>query len=358
MTDVYKRLAARLDNLPHGFPATESGVELKILEKIFTPEEAEMTLKIRPMPETVEEIAGRLEKPVDEMQAILDDMVVKGHIGSAKMRGQQVYMLFPFVIGIYEFQLNRLDKELVELFEEYLPKLSGTLGGFAPAVARVVPVSTEIDQDLHVHRYEDMRLMISEANSFMEQECICRKEQGIEGNVCKHSRNACLAFSKEENAFDKYGKGKVISREEALKVMEDAEADGLVHNTYNIVEGQAFVCNCCPCCCGILRGVKEFNAPHVLAKSYFVAAIDQDECSQCGVCADERCPMDAIVEEDDGYKVIYERCIGCGVCVPTCPTEAIKLERKSESEHDKPPENLMEWNFNRAAERGIEIKVE
>jgi Pyruvate/2-oxoacid:ferredoxin oxidoreductase delta subunit len=358
MSDVYKRLAERLDNLPHGFPATESGIEIKILEKIFTPDEAEMTLKIRPMPETVEQLAERLEKPVDEMQAILDDMMEKGHIGSAKIRGQQMYMLFPFVVGIYEFQLKRMDKELVELFEEYLPLLSVTLGGFEPAVMRVVPVSTEIDQDLHVHRYEDMRLMISEANSFMEQECICRKEQGIEGNVCKHSRNACLAFSKEEDAFDKYGMGKVISREQALKVMEDAEADGLVHNTYNIEKGQAFVCNCCPCCCGILRGVKEFNAPHVMAKSYFTAVIDEDECAQCGVCADERCPMDAITNDNGSYEVVAERCIGCGVCVSTCPTEAIKLQRKPESEHDKPPANVFEWGMSRAAERGIEVRMD
>ena len=70
MTDVYQRLAKKLDELPNGFPSTESGVELKILRKIFTPEEAEMTLKMRPIPETVEAIAERLGKSVDEMQAI------------------------------------------------------------------------------------------------------------------------------------------------------------------------------------------------------------------------------------------------------------------------------------------------
>ena len=358
MTDVYKRLAQRLDELPNGYPSTESGVEVKILEKIFTPEEAEMTLKMRAMPETVEAIAERLEKPVDEMQAILDNLVDKGEIGSFKMFGQQMYMLFPFVIVIYEFKLHRMDKELAELFEEYAPLLVSTIGAYEPAAVRVVPISTEIKQDLHVHRYEDMRKMIEEANSFMENECICRKEQVLEGNTCDYSRNKCLAFSTEENAFDKYGKGQIISKKAALKVMEDAEEEGLVHNTYNVEEGQVFVCNCCPCCCGILRGVKEFNAPHLLAKSNFVAAIDQDTCAQCGVCADERCPMEAIVEEDGEYSVLPERCIGCGVCVPTCPTESITLERKPESEHVPPPTNLMEWNIQRAAERGIEMKID
>jgi len=358
MTDVYKRLARRLDELPNGYPATESGVELKILEKIFTPEEAEMTLKIRPMPETVEAIAERLEKPVDEMQAILDNLVEKGEIGSFKMFGQQMYMMFPFVVGIYEFQLHRMDKELTEMFEEYAPLLVGTVGAYEPAAVRVVPVSTEIKQDLHVHRYEDIARMISEAKSFMENDCICRKEKELEGERCNYSLNKCLAFSNEENAFDKYGKGQIITKEEALKVMADAEEEGLVHNTYNVEEGQVFVCNCCPCCCGILRGVKEFNAPYILAKSNFVAVIDQETCVECGVCADERCPMDAIVEEDGDYSVIPERCIGCGVCVPTCPSESIKLARKPESEHVPPPGNLLEWNAERAAARGIELKID
>ncbi|UCD58479.1 MAG: 4Fe-4S binding protein [Candidatus Hydrogenedentota bacterium] len=358
MTDVYRRLAKKLDDLPNGFPATESGVELKILQKIFTPEEAETTLQMRPMPETVEAAAERLGKPVDEMQAILDNLVKRGQIGSAKVAGKDVYMLFPFLIGIYEFQLKRMDKELSDLFEEYAPELVKTVGGFEPAMARVVPISTEIDEKLHVHRHEDIRRMIEEAKSFQLMECICRKEQALQGNPCKHTLQICLGFSNEEEAFDKYPRGEVISKEKALKVLVDAEQEGLVHLTYNIEHGQAFVCNCCPCCCGALRAVKEFNFPHMLAKSYFTASIDQESCAECGVCADERCPMDAIVEEDDGYRVLAERCIGCGACVSSCTTESIKLVRKPESEHDKPPANLMQWYMERAVSRGIEVTLD
>ena len=120
-SDVYERLAAKLDELPSGFPSTESGVELKILQKIFTPEEAELTLQMSPEPETIDVIAERFGKPEPEMQAILDDMMRKGHIGSAVIAGQWMYKMIPFVIGIYEYQLNRIDKELAVLFEEYLP---------------------------------------------------------------------------------------------------------------------------------------------------------------------------------------------------------------------------------------------
>jgi ferredoxin len=365
MADVYKRLAQKLDELPNGFPETDEGVELKILQKIFTPEEAEMALKIRPVPETVEEIAERLEKPVDEMQTILDDMVLKGQIGSFKEGGKQMYKFFPFAIGIYEFQFLRKDKtpeerrEYMDLFEEYAPYLGISLVGIEPAVTRVVPVSTEIDEDLHVHRYEDVRSMIREAKSFMLQDCMCRTEQGLLGNRCKYPLDVCLNFSNEDDAYERYPQlGKVISQEEAFEVIRRAEEAGLVHLTYNWGEGHDFICNCCSCCCGMLRAVKEFNIPNAIAKSNFIAAIDHEACTACGVCKDDRCQMDAIVEEDDVYSVLSERCIGCGACVSTCPVEAITLERKPEAEHDIPPANSMEWNKKRAAARGIKLKLD
>jgi len=365
MSDVYKRLAKKLDDMPNGYPATDSGVELRILEHIFAPEEAEMALKIRPISETVETIAERLGKPVDEMQAILDDMVLKGQIEALKKDGKQMYKLVPFAVGLYELYFLRKDqtesqqREFMKLFEEYLPDFGMYIAGFEPPYFRVVPVSTEIKADLHVHRYDDIRGMLEEAKSFQLQDCMCRREQGFLGNRCKYPLDVCLSFSNEENEYERYPElGKIISKEEAFKVIERAEEEGLVHLTYNVVEGQNFVCACCPCCCGMLRAVKEFNLPTALAKSDFVAVIDQESCTACGVCKDERCPMDAIIEEDDEYRVLEERCIGCGACAPTCPTEAIELIHKPEAECAEPPADTMEWKKERAAARGVELKLD
>jgi Pyruvate/2-oxoacid:ferredoxin oxidoreductase delta subunit len=195
--------------------------------------------------------------------------------------------------------------------------------------------------------------MIEEAKSFELNECWCRQESEADGRPCKHTKEICLSFSNEEDAFDKYQTGRDISREEALGIMAKAEEEGLVHLTYNIEDGQVFVCNCCPCCCGLLRGVIEFNAPHMVAKSNFIASIDQESCSACGVCSEERCPMDAIVEQDGEYSILAERCIGCGVCAPTCPTESITLARKPESEQSTPPAGLGELHMQRASNRGL-----
>ena len=358
MSDVYKRLAEKLDKMPNGFPATESGVELKILRKIFTPEEAEMALKIKPIPETAEAIAERLDMPLSKMQAILDDMAVKGQIGGVKIGGQYMYMLFPFVIGIFEFQLNRIDKELAEMVEEYAPSLMGTVGNFPPHFVRVVPVNTQIKAEHQVLLHEDVHQIIENAKSFQVMDCICRKESALLGHPCDHTLEACMSFSSEEGAFDKHPLGRVITKEEALEVAAKAEEEGLVHHTYNVKSGHYFICNCCSCCCGILRGMNDFHAPYLIAKSNYVAMIDQESCETCGVCADERCPVEAIEEVDGTYAVKPERCIGCGVCTTGCPTESISLIRKPESSWNDPPSHLVEWYMKRAASRGIPMALD
>ena len=358
MSDVYKRLAKKLDELPQGFPATETGVELKILKKIFLPEDAEVALKLRPVPEIADILAERLGKSTADMRTILDNMAEKCQIGSVTLGGQQRYMLAPFLPGIWEFQVYRLDKELTGLFEEYFPTLIQTVGGHKPGIARTVPVNRSITADSRIQRYEDVRAMIERAKPFKVMECICRKERALEKHSCDHSLENCLSFSTEENAYDYFSLGgRIISKEEALEVLEKAGEEGLVHNAfYNTKQSHFSVCNCCPCCCAVLRGFKEFSAHHMMAKSDFVAVIDQETCSQCGVCAEERCPMDAIAEEDDTYSVAPERCIGCGVCMVTCPTESIKLVRKPESEQEEPAENMADWARKRSANRGLELK--
>ncbi len=357
MEEVYTRLAKRLDSLPNGYPQTDSGVELRILKKIFSTDEAEMALKLSPIPETAEAIAGRIGMALTELEPVLDNMVRKGQILSSKMYGHQIYMLVPFIVGIWEFQLNRMDKELSDLIEEYAPQLMPALGGYAPAITRVIPINTQVEGKHEVFRYEDIKQTLNKAKAFQVMECICSKERALQGHTCKHETERCLAFSIHEGAFDKYGTGRKITKEEALDIVARAEKDGLVHTSFNVQAGQVYLCNCCSCCCGILIGMKRFNAPYLLAKSNFIAQIDIETCAVCGVCADERCPMQAIVAQEDNYVVLPDRCIGCGVCTNTCPVNAITLVRKPDDQRDEPPQNMLEWYSDRAASRGIKITV-
>jgi electron transport complex protein RnfB len=358
MKDVYLRLRQRLDEMPNGYPETESGVELKILKKIFSPEDAEMFLKLKLFPETVETIAERLGKSIEEMESILYAMAKKGQIGTLKTGGIQVFMQVPFIVGIYEFQMYRIDKELSELLEEYFPTLIGTLGSYKPELARVVPVNENIEAKSEIRPFEDVRKLLEGAKSFQVYDCLCKKEQALLGNPCSYPSEVCLSFSREENAYEKFSLGgRIITKEETLAILSDAEEQGLVHNVFFNTEGGQFgICNCCPCCCGLFRGIKEFGAHNLLARSNFVARIDVDTCSACGVCADERCPVDAISEEGGTYKVISDKCIGCGVCAVACPTESISLAERPKSEKAEPVKDIVEWFLGRAKNRGIDMK--
>jgi Na+-translocating ferredoxin:NAD+ oxidoreductase subunit B len=353
MTDTYKLLAAKLNRMPNGFPSTESGVELRILKKIFSPEDVGIALKLRMMPESAEEIAKRLRKPAGNVKTRLDEMVAKGQITAFKAGGVEKYILLPFVIGIYEFQVKRLDKELADLFEEYIPYLMPVLGGKKPALARIIPVHATIDPKTEILTYEDMNEMIRRSRSFAVNECICRKERALQGHPCSHTLETCMTFSREEKAFEMNPlSARIISRDEALRILDAVEKEGLVHATYNVREDFMFVCNCCSCCCGLLRGLNEFQAPYVIAHSNFIAGIDASNCASCGLCATERCPTKAINLINGVYTVSNERCIGCGACATSCPTGSIKLLRRSKSEQLIPSKDIMNWSLERMSNRG------
>jgi ferredoxin len=113
-----------------------------------------------------------------------------------------------------------------------------------------------------------------------------------------------------------------------------------------------FVCNCCSCCCGFLRGLKEFGAPHLLVRSDWVASIDAELCASCGECAD-RCPTQAIVFDDTvmALQVGPDRCIGCGVCTVSCPGGGITMRERPAGERTTPPHNLVSWAWQRSVNR-------
>lgn len=354
MTDVYIRLARALDRLPHGYPAAEDGVELEILRKIFSPEDAAVTLRLKPIPEPVEIIARRLRRPVVEAKQILDAMAERGQIFKMRQRGVEVWAMAPFVIGIWEFQLNRLDREMAELFERYAPTLLTTLGGSEPALVRVVPVNQRIDARAEIMLYDDLRSILERCRSFRVAECICRKEMDLLGHPCSHTLETCMSFARDADAYEGMPDwGRQVTLEEALDLLDRCEDEGLVHNTYNVQREPFFVCNCCSCCCGLLRALNEHDAPSMIARSNYVAEIDVSACTLCGVCADgERCPVSAISEvDDDVFAVDGARCLGCGVCAVACEFEAIRLIERPAAERLTPPKTIVHWSLDRTDHR-------
>jgi electron transport complex protein RnfB len=356
-SDPYERLAETLDKIPNGYPAVESGAHLRVLEWIFTPEEANLASQMKLMGETVEQLAERLEIPVEWLKERLDTMAEKGQIrkGYSRSKSAHLYSLMPFAVGIYEEQLGRMDEEFARRFEDYFQE--GGLNRVAatnPAIFRVIPVEKKIDTELEIFPYQQAHQLIENAKSWGVRECICKKQQALLGNPCKYPTTVCLIFnSRHENAFDDDPLTESITKEELLKLLRDAEDAGLVHCASNVQEDHNYICNCCTCCCGILRGVKNLANPGSFVKSDFIVHIDDELCTGCGTCV-ERCQFEALSVPEDVSVLIPERCIGCGVCTVTCPEGALSLVDRPEAEKTKPPVNTLDWMTQRAMSRGVD----
>ncbi len=354
--EAYHKLAKVLDTIPNGFPTTESGVEIKLLKKIFTPEETDLFCDLRLSFETAEQIAERTGRPLEGMEDRLIAMQDRGQLFGASMGGIRLFKMAPWALGIYELQLNRLDREFAELNEEFYPAFGKQFFGNTPQLMQTLPIEEEISVEQEALPYELVSNLLENSQSFIVRECICKKEQEFMDNPCEKPLEVCMGFAPIPGAFDDYTIGRVVTKEEAKEVLNKSEEAGLVHLTSNFQNGQFFLCNCCGCCCGVLRGITQLGIPaSTVINSHYYAVINSDDCTVCGTCADERCQVDAIEEGEDAYRIIEEKCIGCGLCITTCPGETIQLVRKKEEDIVQPPADEADWFKERGRQRGVDI---
>jgi electron transport complex protein RnfB len=352
--DVYCKLARRLDAIPNGFPATQSGVELRLLAKIFTAEEARLAGVMRLSREPAADIAARAGVDTKLAYRTLKAMVRKGLIWAQKGQGQLTFGLMPFVVGIYEEQLPRMDAELAALFEEYYQETQAGITRGAPSVHRVIPVEKAIPFEPEIFPYERASELLEGAQSWGVRDCICRVQQRLLGKGCERPVENCLVFAPVEGAFDHSQATRPITKEEALHILDEAEEAGLIHSAANYRDQHFYICNCCTCCCGVMRGIAEFGIPTAIAHSDFRAVVDAEVCSACGDCL-ERCQFAALSIPEWVCEVDYARCVGCGLCATACSTGALYLERRPEGEVPPPPADIKEWMVQRAQERSISI---
>lgn len=353
---IYKKLAQVLDTLPNGYPETDSGVEIKILKLIFEPDEAELFCDLKLSFESPDQVSERTGRPIEGLEDKLMLMWNKGQIFGVDFGTVKMFKMVPWVFGIFEFQLKHMTKEFAELCEEYGPYFGPQFFENKPQLMQVVPVEEEISTENAqiALPYEKISGLIEKGQSFGLNDCICKKEKDLLDKRCDKPMEVCLAIAPVPGIFEDHPLGaRPISKEEAYEVLKKSEEAGLVHLTSNFENGHIYICNCCGCCCGILRGINEFGMPDVV-NSHYYAVIDTEECVSCGVCLDERCQIAAIEETDDTYKIIEDKCIGCGVCISTCPTDAISLVRKDPDKIVKPPSGETDWFKMRGTMRGVD----
>lgn len=353
--NIYEQLRERLDQFSVGFPKTESGVEIKILKKMFDEEDhAELYLHMTPMLQEAAAIAEQAGKNLEEVTEQLEKMATKGLIFRLRRGDKTRFGASPFVIGSFEFQLKRMDRELAELVEQYNAEgFHRNMGEIQPPL-RTIPIHQSVTSDLRVAPYQDARELIKSKNNIGLADCVCRTQQKLIDKGCGKPLDTCMMFGSHADYYVENGLGKYIDQETALKVLDRAEEAGLVVQPGSTINPGGLCC-CCGDCCGILRGVNLASKPAELVLNDYRVAIDSETCIGCETCID-RCQMTAITMDDDKIaRVDLDRCIGCGLCITTCPTESIVLELKPESQRVEPFANDMELWVDTAKKRGIDL---
>ena len=350
----HKLLAQRLDALPNGYPATDDGAELRVLAKLFSPEEALLASKLRMTKETAREIVDRTGGEFREVRQMLKSMAKRGLIKAGKGEGGLVYGIMPFVVGIYEMQVGSIDQEFAQLFEDYYQKAFGQAVSIQPQFHRVLPVNETIRKDMDIYPYESAADIIDQLKAWGVVDCLCRKQKALIGDPCEHPLDVCMIMSNTPGAFDQSSTVRGLTKDEAMETLHRAADAGLVHSVSNSQEGVWYICNCCTCSCGLLRGISEFGIANVVANSAFVNQVDEEICVPCEFCVDA-CQFEAITVDEVAIVDEY-KCVGCGVCVIACLEGALGMVRRPEEEIKVPPLTEEDWLERRAVERGLDIE--
>lgn len=317
---VYKELSKKL-------MMENSEILPRIWSLVCTEEEAEM---VNLLPGTVEDIAERAGKSVDEMNAIMQSLFHKGAAFESVRDGKTYYRMPRHVVQFHDATIlwQEAPPEMIELWveftnsKEYHQLLELATEVKLPAFLRVIPINTNIEAKSQILVYEDAAKLVEDARSLAVTTCVCRKSM----KNCNGPLEVCLQLNRGADYTIKRGTGRKIDVQEALAILKKSEEAGLVHMTDNRAGSVNVLCNCCSCCCEILRYATDAKTKGILAPSRYQASVDKDECTSCGMCIDI-CPTNALsMSESDVAEVNTANCIGCGLCASTCPIEAIILK--------------------------------
>ncbi|MHA1752321.1 MAG: 4Fe-4S binding protein [Candidatus Helarchaeota archaeon] len=357
------------------FPLTNTFIEIL---KYYLDEEDLEFIKAFKMKQsmTMEQLKKKLkDMSEEEIDRIAQKLAKKGFIfNQPSSKGFIVYRLMPIVmIGTFEYQfmqnlpeseaeLNRI-KKIAELYEKLLEELAGKIQeGYdtivpvfekQPSTDRTVTLlsskgtkSIEINEKMEVQEQvlpaQTIEDIINKFDDIAVGNCFCRQYRKMLGHTCELNApmETCFTFGKSARHVIQQGFGRRVSKEEALKIMKEAEEAGLIHkafhNSSNIYKDENSICNCCKDCCDIFN-LWRMGATPIITSTNYVSQINQDICIGCGTCI-ERCPMDTISLNDDNKAVVNEsHCIGCGICARFCPEEAVTLKEGMRRVYIPPP---------------------
>lgn len=347
------------------FPVTDTSIS--IIKLVVGENEDELDLIVafqKKASQTLDELTASSGFSSEEVMRITDTLARKGLIfNQPGGSGIMVYRLLPLMnVGLLEYKFmgdltgDDAEKELAMLFEKLMEEVRDNLQKnyeqllprfkMAPSLDRTVASTVGengktirvVRVDKTVETPEEFILPSQSVEEVIEKfddiavgHCFCRQRRKVLGDGCVTQAPTlnCFTFGKSARHTSSQGFARKVTKEEALKIMKEAEAAGLIHKAYhpasNESKPETSICNCCKDCCDAIRMWREGALP-LINSTYYVSVIDAGLCTGCGTCVD-LCPTDAItLNAENLAERDADACLGCGVCARFCPEEAIFLK--------------------------------
>ncbi|MFW9829632.1 MAG: ATP-binding protein [Candidatus Thorarchaeota archaeon] len=341
--ETYRKLQKYLDSLPIDYPETKSGVEVRILKRLFTPQEAEIALNLKIIPQEPKALYRPFKKKgwtLEQFSDALLTMAKKGSINWIRRRdGTNYYAIAFLAVGFMDYQIDKLTKDSAAEYDQYMDE------GFISAMLengilqmRTIPIEKSLTFEHNISNFDEIREIIQNTEkTFYLSPCICRQSKVVQGKGCDHPMETCISIGVSPRIF--LEQGREITKEEALEVLRMTQENGMVICPTN-TQNPFVICSCCGCSCIFLSNLKKYPNPAQYVNSNYFVEVDEDLCTGCSNCITS-CHMEANKINENGIsKLDLGYCIGCGVCIPQCPESARHLVKKSTE--SIPPESFTE----------------